>query len=69
MVVAAVFIDNTKQIEGVGFRLKLLTIREKLFDLIKQGMNAVEIIKPEKIKISKKNQLNLLNRKTFEKND
>ena len=53
MVVAAVLIDNAKQIEGVGFKdSKLLTIqkRRELFDLIKQNYRyAVEIIKPEEI--------------------
>ena len=72
MVVAAVLIDNAKQIEGVGFKdSKLLTIqkRRELFDLIKQNYRyAVEIIKPEEIdKYRIKNQLNLLNRKAFEK--
>ena len=72
MVVAAVLIDNAKQIEDVGFKdSKLLTIqkRRELFDLIKKNYRyAVEIIKPEEIdKYRRKNQLNLLNRKAFEK--
>ena len=72
MVVAAVLIDNAKQIEGAGFKdSKLLTTqkRRELFDLINQNYRyAVEIIKPEEIdKYRRKNQLNLLNRKAFEK--
>ena len=72
MVVAAVLIDNAKQIEGAGFKdSKLLTIqkRRELFDLIRQNYRyVVEIIKPEEIdKYRRKNQLNILNRKAFEK--
>ena len=72
MVVAAVLVDNAKQIENAGFKdSKLLTVqkRRELFNLIKQNYRyEVEIIKPEKIdKYRRKNQLNLLNRKAFEK--
>ena len=72
MVVAAVAVKNAKLIENIGFKdSKLLTPqkRKELFDLIKQNYRyAVEIIGPEKIdEYRRKNQLNLLNRKAFEK--
>ena len=72
MVVAAVSVENAKLIESVGFRdSKLLTPqkREELFDFIKEKYKyAVEVIHPEKIdEYRRKNQLNLLNRKAFEK--
>ena len=72
MVVAAVAVENAKLIENIGFKdSKLLTPqkRKELFDLIKQNYRyAVEIIGPEKIdEYRRKNQLNLLNRKAFEK--
>ena len=72
MVVAAVSVENAKLIESVGFRdSKLLTPqkREELFDFIKKKYKyAVEVIHPEKIdEYRRKNQLNLLNRKAFEK--
>ena len=72
MVVAAVAVENAKLIENIGFKdSKLLSPqkRKELFDLIKQNYRyAVEIIGPEKIdEYRRKNQLNLLNRKAFEK--
>lgn len=72
MVVAAVSVENAKLIENIGFKdSKLLTPqkRKELFDLIKQNYRyAIEIISPEKIdEYRRKNQLNLLNRKAFEK--
>lgn len=72
MVVAAVSVENAKLIENKGFKdSKLLTPqkRKELFDLIKQNYRyAIEIISPEKIdEYRRKNQLNLLNRKAFEK--
>ena len=72
MVVAAVSVENAKLIKSVGFRdSKLLTPqkREELFDFIKEKYKyAVEVIHPEKIdEYRRKNQLNLLNRKAFEK--
>ena len=72
MVVAAVAVKNAKLIENIGFKdSKLLSPqkRKELFDLIKQNYRyAVEIIGPEKIdEYRRKNQLNLLNRKAFEK--
>ena len=72
MVVAAVSVENAKLIEGKGFKdSKLLTPqrRNELFQLIKGNYRyAVEIIQPEEIdEYRRKNQLNLLNRKAFEK--
>ena len=72
MVVAAVAVKNAKLIENIGFKdSKLLSPqkRKELFYLIKQNYRyAVEIIGPEKIdEYRRKNQLNLLNRKAFEK--
>ena len=72
MVVAAVSVENAKLIEDKGFKdSKLLTPqrRNELFQLIKGNYRyAVEIIQPEEIdEYRKKNQLNLLNRKAFEK--
>ena len=72
MVVAAVSVENAKLIEDKGFRdSKLLTPqrRNELFKLIKGNYRyAVEIIQPEEIdEYRRKNQLNLLNRKAFEK--
>ena len=72
MVVAAVSVENAKLIEDKGFKdSKLLTPqrRNELFKLIKGNYRyAVEIIQPEEIdEYRRKNQLNLLNRKAFEK--
>ena len=72
MVVAAVSVENAKLIEDKGFKdSKLLTPqrRNELFQLIKGNYRyAVEIIQPEEIdEYRRKNQLNLLNRKAFEK--
>ena len=72
MVVAAVSVENAKLIEDKGFKdSKLLTPqrRNELFKLIKENYRyAVEIIQPEEIdEYRRKNQLNLLNRKAFEK--
>ena len=72
MVVAAVSVENAKLIEDKGFKdSKLLTPqrRSELFQLIKGNYRyAVEIIQPEEIdEYRRKNQLNLLNRKAFEK--
>tara|TARA_B100001250_G_C19805590_1_gene793140 strand:- start:1120 stop:1761 length:642 start_codon:yes stop_codon:yes gene_type:complete len=72
MVVAAVSVKNAKLIENLGFKdSKLLTSkkRKELFDLIKKNYEyAIEIIEPEEIdKYRRKNKLNLLNRKAFEK--
>ena len=72
MVVAAVSVENAKSIEDKGFKdSKLLTPqrRNELFQLIKGNYRyAVEIIQPEEIdEYRRKNQLNLLNRKAFEK--
>lgn len=72
MVVAAVSVENAKLIENLGFKdSKLLSSqrRLKLFNLIKQNYSyEIEIINVEKIdEYRMKNQLNLLNRKAFEK--
>tara|TARA_Y100001970_G_scaffold33517_1_gene41674 strand:- start:2238 stop:2879 length:642 start_codon:yes stop_codon:yes gene_type:complete len=72
MVIAAVSVKNAKLIEKLGFRdSKLLSSkkREELFELIKEKYEyAIEIIEPEKIdEYRKRNKLNLLNRKAFEK--
>jgi len=72
MVVAAVSVTNAKIIENQGFKdSKLLTPkkRKELFELIKKNYEyAIEIIEPEEIDIyRRKNQLNILNRRAFEK--
>jgi len=72
MVVAAVSVNNAKIIENSGFKdSKLLTPqkRKELFELIQKNYtHAIEIIEPKIIdKYRRKNQLNLLNRKAFEK--
>jgi ribonuclease HII len=72
MVVAAVSVKNAKMIENQGFKdSKLLTPqkRKELFELIKKNYDyAIEIIEPEEIdEYRRKNKLNLLNRKAFEK--
>jgi len=72
MVVAAVSVNNAKIIENRGFKdSKLLTPqkRKELFELIQKNYtHAIEIIEPKIIdKYRRKNQLNLLNRKAFEK--
>lgn len=72
MVVAAVSVKNAKMIEKYDFKdSKLLTPkkRKELFDLIKKNYEyAIEIIEPEEIdEYRRKNQLNLLNRRAFEK--
>ena len=72
MVVAAVSVENAKLVENLGFKdSKLLSSqrRLKLFNLIKQNYSyEIEIINVEKIdEYRMKNQLNLLNRKAFEK--
>ncbi len=72
MVVAAVLVKNAKMIENLGFKdSKLLTPkkRKELFELIKKNYQyAIEIIEPEKIdEYRRKNKLNILNRKSFEK--
>ena len=72
MVVAGVSVKNAKLIENLGFKdSKLLSSqrRLKLFNLIKQNYSyEIEIINVEKIdEYRMKNQLNLLNRKAFEK--
>ena len=72
MVVAAVSVKNAEMIEKHDFKdSKLLTPqkRKELFDLIKKNYEyAIEIIEPEEIdKYRRKNQLNLLNRRAFEK--
>ena len=72
MVVAAVSVENAKLIENLGFKdSKLLSSqrRLKLFNLIKQNYSyEIEVINVEKIDDYRmKNQLNLLNRKAFEK--
>jgi len=72
MVVAAVSVTNAKIIENQGFKdSKLLTPkkRKELFELIKKNYEyAIEIIQPEEIDIyRRKNQLNILNRRAFEK--
>ena len=72
MVVAAVLVKNAKMIENLGFKdSKLLTPkkRKELYELIKKNYQyAIEIIEPEKIdEYRRKNKLNILNRKSFEK--
>jgi len=72
MVVAAVSVENAKLIENLGFKdSKLLSSQRRLelFNLIKQNYSCeIEIINVEKIdEYRMKNQLNLLNRKAFEK--
>ena len=72
MVVAAVSVKNAKLIENLGFKdSKLLSSQRRLelFNLIKQNYSyEIEIINVEKIdEYRMKNQLNLLNRKAFEK--
>ncbi len=72
MVVAAVSVENAELVENLGFKdSKLLSSqrRLKLFNLIKQNYSyEIEIINVEKIdEYRMKNQLNLLNRKAFEK--
>ena len=72
MVVAAVSVKNAKMIENLGFKdSKLLTPkkRKELFELIRKNYQyAIEIIEPEKIdEYRRKNKLNILNRKSFEK--
>jgi len=72
MVIAAVSVTNAKLIENQGFKdSKLLTPkkRKELFELIKKNYEyAIEIIEPEEIDIyRRKNQLNILNRRAFEK--
>ena len=72
MVVAAVSVTNAKIIENQGFKdSKLLTPkkRKELFELIKKNYEyAIEIIQPEEIDIyRRKNQLNILNRRAFER--
>ncbi len=72
MVIAAVSVTNAKLIENQGFKdSKLLTPkkRNELFELIKKNYEyAIEIIEPEEIDIyRRKNQLNILNRRAFER--
>ncbi|MBN65488.1 MAG: ribonuclease HII [Euryarchaeota archaeon] len=72
MVVAGVSVKNAKLIENLGFKdSKLLSSQRRLelFNLIKQNYSyEIEIINVEKIdEYRMKNQLNLLNRKAFEK--
>ena len=72
MVVAAVSAENAKLIENLGFKdSKLLSSQRRLelFNLIKQNYSyEIEVINVEKIdEYRMKNQLNLLNRKAFEK--
>ena len=72
MVVAAVSVENAKLVENLGFKdSKLLSSQRRLelFNLIKQNCSyEIEIINVEKIdEYRMKNQLNLLNRKAFEK--
>ena len=72
MVVAAVSVENAKLIENLGFKdSKLLNSQRRLelFNLIKQNYSyEIEVINVEKIdEYRMKNQLNLLNRKAFEK--
>lgn len=72
MVVAAVSVENAKLVENLGFKdSKLLSSQRRLelFNLIKQNYSyEIEIINVEKIdEYRMKNQLNLLNRKAFEK--
>jgi ribonuclease HII len=72
MVVAAVSVENAKLIENLGFKdSKLLSSQRRLelFNLIKQNYSyEIEVINVEKIdEYRMNNQLNLLNRKAFEK--
>ncbi|MAQ63283.1 MAG: ribonuclease HII [Euryarchaeota archaeon] len=72
MVVAGVSVKNAKLIENLGFKdSKLLSSQRRLelFNLIKQNYSyEIEVINVEKIdEYRMKNQLNLLNRKAFEK--
>ena len=72
MVVAAVSVENAKLIENLGFKdSKLLSSQRRLelFNLIKLNYSyEIEVINVEKIdEYRMKNQLNLLNRKAFEK--
>jgi len=72
MVVAAVSVENANLIENLGFKdSKLLSSQRRLelFNLIKQNYSyEIEVINVEKIdEYRMKNQLNLLNRKAFEK--
>ena len=72
MVVAGVSVENAKLIENLGFKdSKLLSSQRRLelFNLIKQNYSyEIEVINVEKIdEYRMKNQLNLLNRKAFEK--
>ena len=72
MVVAGVSVKNYKLIENLGFKdSQLLSSQRRLelFNLIKQNYSyEIEVINVEKIdEYRMKNQLNLLNRKAFEK--
>ena len=72
MVIAAVSVKNAQTIKNLGFKdSKLLSSkkRKELFELIKEKYEyEIEIIEPEKIdEYRKRNKLNLLNRKAFEK--
>ena len=72
LVVAAVKVNNAKDIENIGFKdSKQLTSaqRKKLYDLIKSEFEyAVEIIEPEIVdEYRKRNKLNQLNREAFER--
>ena len=72
LVVAAVKVDNAKDIENLGFKdSKQLTPkrRKELADLIKNKFHyAVEIIEPEIVdEYRRKNKLNQLNREAFER--
>jgi len=72
LVVAAVKVDNAKDIENLGFKdSKQLTPkrRKELADLIKNKFQyAVEIIEPEIVdEYRRKNKLNQLNREAFER--
>ena len=72
LVVAAVKVDNAKDIENLGFKdSKQLTPkrRKELADLIKNKFHyAVEIIEPEIVdEYRRENKLNQLNREAFER--
>ena len=72
LVVAAVKVNNAKDIENIGFKdSKQLTStkRKELYDLIKSEFEyAVEIIEPEIVdEYRKRNKLNQLNREAFER--
>ena len=72
LVVAAVKVDNAKDIEDLGFKdSKQLTPkrRKELAELIKREFHyAVEIIEPEIVdEYRKQNKLNQLNREAFER--